>query len=649
MKNVSRTIQNGWSESLWSKMQNGQIPKWTRYGLQAQGSWLTPRHLSRRLSHAPVGCLRSVKLLFSLFLPLGIGVLGYCTTVSGQQSPQSAAVRIAVRVLDPETNEAKKLPRARDFHAGNPVIHLILQDKSTTLSVLANSYLIVHAKKRTRFSIDNPDVIESPALTYAFPSDVQGIFQAKKPGSAVLTIHYASPAEVCGVVAGCSPNWAGYVLSQRAPFTGVTAQWQVPTITSNSPPGMSCTWVGIDGDGNNTVLQAGTEQDFNPWYAPFSGAIYYAWFESFPSPQSFITHVQSFFGVFAQAATSNEIVPGDVIQVSISPAPGSPTPVPGNAGQWQIQFSDQTQNWSFSTNVTYTGGLASSEWIEEATSGPSGVQTLADYDQVQFNFENRVATGGGPLASPNFTSSEEVSMNEAGTFGIYSTPSNPSSDGDGFFLTYTEGQAHQAYPPGPWIDTTTLPPATLNKAYSQMLDAFEESFNPQGPMWSWALVSGALPVGLSLNSSTGAISGTPTAPGASTFSVVATDMVTGASSQSQSLSISVSAVPIGVLQVWCGAAVLAKVDGKSVACDSYLSFSVGSHTVSGVATGPPGEKLSFSGDCNSKGRLVLSAGQIDTCTISSVFPNTCTLGEIWNQTLQKCVSWSNPCNGCRQP
>lgn len=68
------------------------------------------------------------------------------------------------------------------------------------------------------------------------------------------------------------------------------------------------------------------------------------------------------------------------------------------------------------------------------------------------------------------------------------------------------------------ILTTSLPAATVGVPYTAQLLA-------QGgtPPIVWSVISGALPNGLSLNGSTGMISGTPTAVGTSTFTVQALD------------------------------------------------------------------------------------------------------------------------------
>jgi hypothetical protein len=67
--------------------------------------------------------------------------------------------------------------------------------------------------------------------------------------------------------------------------------------------------------------------------------------------------------------------------------------------------------------------------------------------------------------------------------------------------------------------TKTLPNAVFNKSYSNQL------FQAGGTSpFTWTVVSGALPPGLLLSSSTGTISGKPTATGTFTFGVTVTDV-----------------------------------------------------------------------------------------------------------------------------
>lgn len=65
---------------------------------------------------------------------------------------------------------------------------------------------------------------------------------------------------------------------------------------------------------------------------------------------------------------------------------------------------------------------------------------------------------------------------------------------------------------------SSLSPGVVNSAYSNTLAATGGS-----GAYSWSVTSGSLPAGLSLNSSTGAISGTPTTAGSSSFTLQVAD------------------------------------------------------------------------------------------------------------------------------
>ncbi|HVP00135.1 MAG TPA: Ig domain-containing protein [Bryobacteraceae bacterium] len=68
------------------------------------------------------------------------------------------------------------------------------------------------------------------------------------------------------------------------------------------------------------------------------------------------------------------------------------------------------------------------------------------------------------------------------------------------------------------VSTTSLPGATVGVAYSQTLAA-----SGGQPPYSWSIVTGTLPAGLTLNATTGVIAGSPTAAGTSNFTVQAAD------------------------------------------------------------------------------------------------------------------------------
>jgi len=90
-------------------------------------------------------------------------------------------------------------------------------------------------------------------------------------------------------------------------------------------------------------------------------------------------------------------------------------------------------------------------------------------------------------------------------------------------------------PSGLVILTSTLPRARRGSGYSQTLTA-DGGVLP----YSWSVSSGSLPAGLSLNASTGVISGTPSATGTAQFTVRVTDSAGPAATATRALSISVA-------------------------------------------------------------------------------------------------------------
>lgn len=108
-------------------------------------------------------------------------------------------------------------------------------------------------------------------------------------------------------------------------------------------------------------------------------------------------------------------------------------------------------------------------------------------------------------------------------------------DGTGKFTAATGSPfvlAHQLV-----LTSTSLPDGVLNTAYSATL----QSIGGTGAV-TWSLTTGTLPAGLTLNPSTGAISGTSTAAGTSTIRVKAIDSASPPNSVTIALSITVNAI-----------------------------------------------------------------------------------------------------------
>jgi hypothetical protein len=87
-------------------------------------------------------------------------------------------------------------------------------------------------------------------------------------------------------------------------------------------------------------------------------------------------------------------------------------------------------------------------------------------------------------------------------------------------------------------NSTSLPDATAGSSYNQTLTASGST----GTV-TWSIASGTLPVGVSLNSTTGVLSGTPTQVGSFNFTIAATDGSQQVASAAFSLNVKLAPLP----------------------------------------------------------------------------------------------------------
>jgi hypothetical protein len=104
------------------------------------------------------------------------------------------------------------------------------------------------------------------------------------------------------------------------------------------------------------------------------------------------------------------------------------------------------------------------------------------------------------------------------------------------------------------IDTTALPRGALGEFYSQTLAA-----GGGIPFYEWTLSAGALPGGLTLDSFTGEIRGTPLATGTFNFTVRLRDYDSTTTPETRALSIRIEATPLRISTQRSGGDVLVRV------------------------------------------------------------------------------------------
>jgi len=198
-------------------------------------------------------------------------------------------------------------------------------------------------------------------------------------------------------VGWASGNWAGYIIDDTDPYTRITAQWIVPSV-SLKQSGFSAVWLGVDGVSNSRLIQVGTSQDVYGGRAHYS-----AWWEILPAP--------------AVRITSFRVRPGDLITASIAKV---------SSTRWRISISNKGHG-SFTTTRTYSGKATSAEWIVEAPTVNDRQSILAKHGPVTFDLIR--ANGHNPRLTPD----------ESGVLIQFhrrvAVPSAPDHEGDGFTVT----------------------------------------------------------------------------------------------------------------------------------------------------------------------------------------------------------------------
>jgi peptidase A4-like protein len=175
------------------------------------------------------------------------------------------------------------------------------------------------------------------------------------------------------VVHPTSTNWAGWD-NVGSTYTKVAASWVQPTVTCKSrETSYASFWIGLDGDGSNSVEQTGSEGDC------VSGRpTYYSWYEFYPAyPVNY----------------SNTVKPGDHFSSTVSYS--------ASTGKYSLALTDSTQGWTHTkTGTAPDGQNASAEVIAEAPSSDTGVLPLANFGSMTFSSATVNGAALGTVATP---------------------------------------------------------------------------------------------------------------------------------------------------------------------------------------------------------------------------------------------------------
>ena len=155
-------------------------------------------------------------------------------------------------------------------------------------------------------------------------------------------------------------NWGGYI-AHGATFTTATASWKIAQVTCLNNNDLYAPWVGIDGDGNNTVEQTGVATDCQT-----GSPRHEAWYEMYPA---------------APVYYNDPISTGDKFTASVT--------VSGT--NFTLKITDKTKGWTESvTKSSASAQKSTAEAVIEAPGGYPAISTVS-FSTVKFN--------GKPLGS----------------------------------------------------------------------------------------------------------------------------------------------------------------------------------------------------------------------------------------------------------
>jgi hypothetical protein len=210
---------------------------------------------------------------------------------------------------------------------------------------------------------------------------------------------------------------ASDIHNRSSVVSSVSASWRVPSVNLSENDTYSGVWVGIGGYGEETLIQAGTEQE-----CIGGQRNYYVWYELLPA---YMIRIRTLL-----------VHPGDMITTSISL-------INENTSTWQIEIRDVTQGRNFRKVVFYNSSRLSAEWIVERPKVNGTVSTLADFGDVTFT-ECKATLDGVAGAVGNFSYAQLVMYGDKDAALVSVSPLNDSNSS--FTVSYLESPS-QTTPP----------------------------------------------------------------------------------------------------------------------------------------------------------------------------------------------------------
>ena len=389
--------------------------------------------------------------------------------------------------------------------------------------------------------------------TYGFTVRATDSFGSSSTASYAMTV--VSPVQITTTAANVAPAYIGTAYSQTFSATGGVTPYSWTVQTGTLPDGLTLTPAGIIA-GTPTTAGSSTITLKVSDSSTFATAQYTI---NVTSGTISISPVALASGnvatAYSQQMTATggtspytwSIASGSVPGLTLNSSSGTFAGTPTTAGNYTLLFK-VIDVFGLSNSMTYTFTVTGPPTIT-TTSLPTATQGLTYTATLS-------AAGGTPpytWSAPAGSIPNNFSLSPSGVFT--GTPTASGSGSMTFTVTDNLGASSSAnltftvLPAPPTITTSSLPQAVKGIPYTTTLVASGGT-----PPYTWKNPVGGLAPGLSLNTSTGVLSGTPTSSGSGTMLLLVTDSA-GASASfafpltilDTNLSITLTGLPAGIV------------------------------------------------------------------------------------------------------
>ena len=371
--------------------------------------------------------------------------------------------------------------------------------------------------------------VANPTISYT-PATLAGIKVGVSVNQALTGVGGTAPYSNFAITAGTLPT--GLTLSSSGTLSGTPTAGGIFSFTFSAKDSSTGTGPYTSSQGY-TVTVAAPSITFSP--ASLTGV------------QVGVAYTQALTGVGGTAPYANFGISAGALPAGLTLSSSgtlSGTPTAGGTFNFTVSAKDSSTG-----SGPYTGSQAYTLTVANPTitfnpATLAGVQVGVSFTQALTGsggtapYTNFLISGGALPAGLTLSSSGTISGTPtAGGAFSFTVQAKDSSTGSGPFAA-TQNYSMTVAAPTITFSPSTLPAAQVGASFSQAITGSGGT----APYTSFTISSGALPAGLTLSSS-GTLSGTPTAGGAFNFSVAATDSSTGSGpySASHAYSLTVAA------------------------------------------------------------------------------------------------------------